>query len=570
MGDLMVEGEADGDGDDGHGSVRFPIPGVAAQMPEDLASAVRKGAAEFGGIESTDRTKRFRKVQVDLILGELDSLVEALKRWIVPGGTTEEAQDCPPGLMRFSAHLALLLWGMDLVKIVDDNGSLLRDGTNDGLQKLVWIYVIHLIDSASYELVPTYVVHLRKGLRRTTMQLLLEEATYNERIEVRKNVSARCDQWLDNYIGVEGIESGEMWASTQFFCYKSMRSSFGGPLTRAESVSWMFFDGKNVREATAAAVTLCRDFALSAVRGALAGLHLLREVIPPSLDSEKDEVSVLQSLSPELVAWETYFEVVREVAVWQEVFSDAVACLEANPNDPACDEALMGLAPDTQSLFEGIIKFAEDGAAWIEVDDATDRTNGGVPMEAVLIVGPSSAATDDMADGSNYDASTYPVYSDQVLPDACVAIEAVCKAVASSSSSLLYAVGPACEVAPAGCDLPGFVAVKVWAPRSDVDREAFEAASVSVFCGVLKSEALDVVASNIISTSSVSAAVCKAIIAPALMIHIARLREALSFIGAEVNAQALIEAEELIAAAKAGEHYVSQEEVHLLCELTDT
>ena len=65
------------------GQPAFPIPAVAEQMPADLPSAVLKGAGGFGGIESIDPTKRFRKVQIDLILGNLDSFFQefAMNKW---------------------------------------------------------------------------------------------------------------------------------------------------------------------------------------------------------------------------------------------------------------------------------------------------------------------------------------------------------------------------------------------------------------------------------------------------------------------------------------------------------
>ena len=550
----------------------FPIPAVAEQMPADLPSAVLKGAAEFGGIESIDPTKRLRKVQVDLILGNVDSLVDALKRWIVPGGSTEEAQDCPPGLMRFSAHLALLFWRMDLVKIVDEEGSLLMDRTNDGLQKLLWIYVIHLIDSASYELVPTYVVHLRKGLRRTTMQLLLEEATYNERIEVRKSVSSRCDHWLDNYIGVEGIVPGEMWASAQTFCHKAMRSSFGGPLTRADSISWMFFDEKNRQDATRAGETLCRDLALSGVRGALGGLHLLRDVIPPSIGDGQ------HTICPTFDAWETYFEVVREAAVWQEVFSGAAARVEAQPDDPACNDALTELSPDTLMLLEGIINFFKGGLAWIDGQDAgaggNDETaqveNG--PLEAVLVLGPSASADAPSID----DASVYPEYPDSALSDACAALQHVCNTIVASSSpaALSFAVGPAAELAPPDCDLPGLVCINI-TTTSGVDRASFETAAIGLFCSILKNETLDLIATNIVSSRAVSSAVCKAIVTSTLVMHIARIREALAFIGECGDAPATTEADTLIEAAKgqgvgSGEGQWTEDDMRLLHELSES
>ena len=559
----MDEMNEEEDGMNDVDATAFPIEAVAEQMPEDLPSAVLKGAAEFGGIESTDRTKRFRKVQVNLILGELEPLVDALKRWIVPGGSTEEAQDCPPGLMRFSAHLALLLWRLNLVKIVDDEGRLLMDSMNDGLQKLVWIYVIHLIDSASYELVPTYVVHLRKGLRRTTMQLLLEEATYNERVEVRKKVRSRCDGWLDNYIGVEGIEPGEMWASIQTFCQKSLRSTFGGPLTRADSLSWMFFDEKNRADATIAAEMLCRDLALAGIRGALAGLHLLREVIPPSIGEAQF------ADSPAFGGWETYFEVVREAAVWQNVFSQAAAEFQAHPGNPAYEEALKALSSDTFILFEGIINFVEQGFAWMDgqADPSRADAAGEGPMEATLVVGPAASAES----GSIDDPSSYPEFTHSELQATIETLEGMCRAAAETSTSPLdFAVGTG-DIAPPGCDLPGLVCIKVWASPGG-SRDAFETSVISLFCGVLKNEELDLNATNIMSSSTVSSAICKAIVTTTLVMHIAEIRRALAFIGDCGPSPAMNVAEALIEATKmqgigGGDGLWSEEEMKLLCEL---
>lgn len=201
----------------------WPITDISRQMPQNLEEAITMGTASYGGVEvgSIDRTKRYRKIQVDLALGKMEELLDTLIHLIVPETGSEETQQqemCPPGLMRFSAHLALMLWKMNLVTTEQDEGTPLYTKLNDGLQKLLWIYTVHLIDTSAYSLVPSYLVHLRLGLRRTTMQLLLEESTCNETITSTQQILVLCQQWFGTYAGQGDFADDETLVSIRQVC----------------------------------------------------------------------------------------------------------------------------------------------------------------------------------------------------------------------------------------------------------------------------------------------------------------------------------------------------------------
>jgi len=517
----------------------WPIESISKQMPENLEGAVMEGAAGFGGTEigSVDRTKRFRKIQVELMLGKLENLLESLIHWIVPGGATEEAQSCPPGLMRFSAHLALLLWSMDLVEVGGEHGSPLYTKLNDGLQKLVWIYTVHLIDSASYSLVPTYLVHLRLGLRRTTTHLLLEQSTFYEPIAIRKKINIICRQWFQKYIGVDGFADDEMLVSVVKFCDKARETSFGGPLARAESLSWMFFDPEYSVEAFTRSVLLCQEFSLGGLHGALAGLHLLKEVIPSAADSSclgdlisrSDEYN-LQSLMRELASWERYFEILREYLMWEQVYGAAVEQVLANHEDEDAQQDLLSLSDDTQALFNGIIEFIlVEGAGWMSSlpDDA---------HEAILILTPSGLLSANEAEMG----SAYPAFSEEET-------QVVCKGIDKMLTKALDSSGISHESGPAeGLDIPGQVFVKMWSDGL-IERELFDKTVIEQFTTILKEgvvvetdvddkeRRVQVLASNLSCSSLISCQLCRAICLPRLVLFVACIREALAYMGTSTS-----------------------------------
>ena len=192
----------------------WPSDAISRDIPDRLEEAVSKGSSEFGGLEvdASDDAKRYRKIQTDIIIGDSGSLLETLVGWISPKeDTADDGPPCPPGIMRFAAHLALLFKQVGMPQIEEDPGeSTLYSKFQDVLQRLVWVYAVHLIDSASYSLVPIYLVHLRPGLRKTTAILLFEQASWSEDIPLCRRVYEICKQWFAKFEGSADISRDEV------------------------------------------------------------------------------------------------------------------------------------------------------------------------------------------------------------------------------------------------------------------------------------------------------------------------------------------------------------------------
>ena len=225
--DILAPNLNQGDGVDYRSGIAafsgdWPNAEVAREIPERFSEAVKQGSSSFGGLDISDidKARRFRKVQIDVILGQIESLLQTLVRWITPpADMVEEGPPCPPAIMRFSAHLALLFWSLGTfggLDHTDDSG--LYTEIHDTLQRLVWLYAIHLIDSGSYFLAPIYLVRLRQGLRRTTTVLLVEQATIAENLEVCHDVHDICNRWFAEYKANQGFQHNEMGIIVQNVC----------------------------------------------------------------------------------------------------------------------------------------------------------------------------------------------------------------------------------------------------------------------------------------------------------------------------------------------------------------
>ena len=147
---------------------RWPTPEALAAIPP-TAEAILDALKPLGG------DGEHRRAQGCLILGRTRELVvDNVLSWLFPGvdlatldGDVDEASvhaalvDSPvrsPELLRFATHLLLFLR-----ELLPDGGGLQPDGPLDRhLNAVVARFVLHLVQSKRYHLVPRYARHLRR------------------------------------------------------------------------------------------------------------------------------------------------------------------------------------------------------------------------------------------------------------------------------------------------------------------------------------------------------------------------------------------------------------------------
>jgi len=299
---------------------------------------------------------------------------------------------------------------------------------------------------------------------------------------------------------------------------------------RAECVSWMFFDEKYIDIAIQQSVILCRDFALGKLQGAVAGLVLLKEVIPHAADCTDGLSSLLSRTGTsgymrELASWEKYFEIVREYSLWEEVYTRVVRDVLESDDTESSQQALQGLMNDTKYLFDGILEFIlVEGGEWVQSSD--DNL-----LEATLVLAPAE-------DPLSADADAYPAFKEDTVIGVCESVDEFVKSQITDQISF--------ETGTGGVDMPGLIFIKMWADTPQ--REVFDTTATHIFSSLLKNgitqdnATVTFVASNIFGT--VSSNVCQAICLPRLVLHVATLREALAYMGVSAtleDADAVIE-----------------------------
>lgn len=196
----------------------WPIESVFDQLPgrfEDVVAAAcgpNAAAVAVGGARGADppAAGRHRKVQSALILDQIEEVVrDCLVRWIIDGVALASEDDqgaegpaCPPGLMRFAAHLALAMWALGVASTPEDGApAAAYTALHDLLQRLVQVYAVHLVDSGNHDLVPPYACHLRSGLRHATYLLFMEHLASQGDFEACRRAHKLASEWFGMWQG---------------------------------------------------------------------------------------------------------------------------------------------------------------------------------------------------------------------------------------------------------------------------------------------------------------------------------------------------------------------------------
>jgi hypothetical protein len=542
----------------------WPPPATRAALPRSLAAAAEAAHATHGAAGAPPGAARHRRVQTDLILDRIDELVGgALIRWIMGGdgaasscaSTAAEGPACPPGLLRFAAHLALALWSLGVAELPAASGSSAAphpaaafDPLHDRLQRLVQLYAVHLIDSGRHALVPPYACHLRAGLRRATYLILLEQLVAGGDMGACRDAhaagAAAFGAWRRG-----DVEEREMAAIALRALAKAQMEVRGGPALRAATLRWLVFDAGDAADAARWAAALCREFALGGAGGAAAAAGMLFEVVPAAAGAPDGLERLLVAAADsgaaaeagELRMWAAFFELEAECAAWEEVHGGAVAAAAAvgarnaffTADGGDGFAALADARRETLALLEAAVAFLRDGALDWLVGGGDGAAAGAAAGEVAVVLGPEEGAA---APAAVRAGAAYPAFeSAEARGTAAEALQAALArgAAAAGLRGLAFHTGAAPD--DGAVALPGLLSVAA-------DCGGGGAAGAAALLALALKGALRAgdggagrvgpfVATNLSAAPGVAAALSRAVIAPRVALRAAVLRRAAAALG---------------------------------------
>jgi hypothetical protein len=549
----------------------WPVSRIRDSLPSTFEDAVESGGALFGGARTaTAGAHRFRRVQLDLILDKVESLVnDALVRWIIDGAavaenndtTTGEGPSCPPGLMRFAAHLALMFWSLGVASVPENpDPAAAYSQLHDRLQRLVQVYTVHLIDTGAHLLVHLYACHLRAGLRRSTYLLFLEQLLAAGDLEACRSAYLAGTERFKTLENSGDVAEGEMSIIARKAAGKAQMESLGGPLQRARSLVWLCFEEDSYVDAVRWACILCREFALGGACGAAAAVALLGEVLPEGV-GRNDKISLdgmvaaEEAMNPverllaaaestaggageeaaELRAWMRFFELEIEFSSWEAVYEAAVHEMQSSGQDPS-GGGLADLARDTVPLLTAAVDFLKEGPCpWLASSSRGYGAEGAAASpagEVAIVVGPDYGINTDALILSG---DAYPTFTSVEEQSSVAAATAAALRAAAGASALTFHAGPAPE--EGSVHLPGLVSLAVDCRDDDIAQNQAAALLSLVLKGGLQAPDGSVLepllATNVSASPAVVAYLCRSAVYPRIALKAAVLRQALAFMGHE-------------------------------------
>lgn len=324
---------------------------------------------------------------------------------------------------------------------------------------------------------------------------------------------------------------------------KSKMSTDGGPRRRAKTLGWLCFEEGYVSEAVQMAVSLCREFALGGSIGVDAGLYLLKEVIPTCTNCntsmvflERAEMAGFVTEARELLSWEEYFEIIREFSAWEEVYGSAVQEVLESGEDPL--DVLQELGKETRPLYDAIVSFlSSNDVQWISDSIGKKSMPTNVDQAGVRIIIGQEETQGPYESGST---GLYPVWDESERNTIIESLKSYCER-ALNESGMFYEVSEAPDESSE--HFPGLVSLTIWQEPSPAQEiSTLSEVSVPVLCSILKhgidtdqKTSVSLIATNILAHPSVSAAICRCICLPRLVLQVAALREALAYMGHNHN-----------------------------------
>ena len=298
----------------------------------DVINATPKTVEEILLVKMPERfpdADAHRTVQTHLILGKMkELLLDHMMRWIFPEDELDSnvervsSEPLDIGLTRFTAHALLFL-----ESLLPEGGGLSPGGElYFHLNKVLNLYVVHLIANKRYALVPAYVVHLRHPLLIETYANFLDLLA--PAVLSRKTLCyAEAALWME----IEGPGGWREIVTRALSDSTSLVNVHRGPEYRRLMLQWACVTSETYPEAVKHACLLLRQlmcqrtsievFANDApVDGELRARVILLEELP-EVAQEEARANGAAAAAAELADWARYLAATEAISQWKQVWS---------------------------------------------------------------------------------------------------------------------------------------------------------------------------------------------------------------------------------------------------------
>lgn len=357
----------------------------------DVINATPKSVEEILLVrlpESFPETDPHRTVQTHLILGKTkELLLEHMVKWIFPeeelekDGERVSLKPLDPGLTRFVAHALLLL-----ESLLPEGGGLSPGGElYYHLNKVLSLYVVHLIANKRYALVPAYAVHLRHPLLIETYANFLDLLA--PAIISRKTLCyAEASLWME----MDGPGGWREIVTRALRDSLSLDSVHRGPDYRRLMLQWACVANETYPEASQHACLLLRQLMCQrtavnvfAVDGFVDGEQRAREILLDELPEGAQQEAKSNGASgaaAELGDWARYLATTEAISAWKGVWSAnesqrfETAAQNTRPYAPDAAQEITGeelrLAETAVEMVVALIQSAN----WLDDESLYDKS----------------------------------------------------------------------------------------------------------------------------------------------------------------------------------------------------
>uniref|UniRef100_A0A061R3Y7 Nuclear pore complex protein n=1 Tax=Tetraselmis sp. GSL018 TaxID=582737 RepID=A0A061R3Y7_9CHLO len=280
------------------------------QMDLVLAAASQEHGSPHGAV-------------LDRLRAQVQGCVSRIQSKGLSGLRSEEVAS-EEHLIRFAAHLALVLEHLDAHELGEEDYTESFSALSNARNTLLECYIVQLMQEKQHKLVPLYACKLRPGLREKVYGFYLDSIDQDAEEDCASvfEVSRDCFR-INGVVGADGED--EMHRLVEAFAASVRSSLAGGPARKVSATRWLTYGEEMLGAAVRHINSVCLNLLLSCGADLCAelGSHLLSDMLPEPIKGGLQELQVELQARPasevadgrpsrndlnELIYWREYFE----------------------------------------------------------------------------------------------------------------------------------------------------------------------------------------------------------------------------------------------------------------------